>query len=139
MKTDTDIRTGARVFPTIEGKYLSITSYRSDGTGVATPVWFVRDGGRLLVETGADSYKVRRVRREPFVAIAMCTARGKLRSAKVAAHAEILEWEPERYEPLFKQKYRVDLIFFRPIRALQRAFHIGPARSEPVLLVITPN
>jgi uncharacterized protein len=139
MKTETDVRTCARVFPTIEGKYLSITSYRSDGTGVATPVWFVRDGGRLLVETGADSYKVKRIRCEPFVAIATCTAPGKLRGAKVAARAEILEWTPERYEPLFKQKYRIDLIFFRPIRALQKVFHIGPARSEPVLLVITPT
>jgi len=25
------------------GKYLSLTSYKRDGTGVATPVWFVID------------------------------------------------------------------------------------------------
>ena len=37
--------------PTFPGKYLSLTSFRRDGTGVATPVWFVEDGGRLLVET----------------------------------------------------------------------------------------
>jgi uncharacterized protein len=125
MKTETDVRTDAPVFPTIEGKYLSITSYRSDG--------------RLRVETGADSYKVKRIRREPFVAIATCTARGKLRGAKVAAHAEILEWEPERYEPLFKQKYRIDLIFFRPVRAIQKALHVGPGRDRPIALAITPN
>jgi hypothetical protein len=31
------------------GKYLSITSFKRDGTGVATPVWFVVDGERLEV------------------------------------------------------------------------------------------
>ena len=40
----------APIFP---GKYLSITSFRCDGTGTATPVWFVQDGARLLVETDA--------------------------------------------------------------------------------------
>ena len=44
------------------GKYLSLTSFRRDGTGVATPVWFVEVDGRLLVETDAGSYKVRRIR-----------------------------------------------------------------------------
>jgi hypothetical protein len=29
---------------TFEGKYLSLTSFRRDGTAVATPVWFVVDG-----------------------------------------------------------------------------------------------
>jgi uncharacterized protein len=41
----------------IPGKYLSITSFRRDGTGVATPVWFIQEGGRLLVQTGASSGK----------------------------------------------------------------------------------
>ena len=42
--------------PAFPGKYLSLTSFRRDGTGVATPVWFVETGGRLLVETDAASY-----------------------------------------------------------------------------------
>ena len=32
------------------GKYLSLTSFRRDGSGVATPVWFVSDNGHVLVE-----------------------------------------------------------------------------------------
>ena len=59
------------------GKYLSITSYRRDGTGVATPVWFVEEGGRLLVMTAADSGKVKRSPvRNAFVTAAPCSARG---------------------------------------------------------------
>ena len=34
------------------GKYLSIASYRRDGTEVATPVRFVPEGGSLPVEAG---------------------------------------------------------------------------------------
>ena len=65
--------------PAVPGKYLSLTSFRRDGTGVATPVWFVEAGGRLLVETDAASYKVRRIRRNPQVTIAPCTATGRRR------------------------------------------------------------
>ncbi|HVA92179.1 MAG TPA: PPOX class F420-dependent oxidoreductase, partial [Chloroflexota bacterium] len=34
-------------------KYLSLITFRRDGRAVATPVWFVLDGTRLLVWTGA--------------------------------------------------------------------------------------
>ena len=61
------------------GKYLSLTSFRRDGSGVATPVWFVADNGHLVVETDADSYKVKRIRRDPHVRIALCDARGRVR------------------------------------------------------------
>lgn len=38
-----------------DGKYLSLTSFKRDGTGVPTPVWFASDDSHLLVETDADS------------------------------------------------------------------------------------
>ena len=126
-------------FATITGKYLSITSYRRDGTGIATPVWFVADGGRLLVETDEGSYKVKRIRRDPHVSVAMCSARGKTMSDPVEAHAEVLPWDVGRIEPMFKEKYRKDLVFFCPLRAVLKALHIGRRHDEPVLLEITPN
>ena len=72
------------------GKYLSLTSFRRDGSGVATPVWFVADNGHLVVETDADSYKVKRIRRDPHVRIAVCDARGRLRGEAVDADARVL-------------------------------------------------
>jgi uncharacterized protein len=47
------------------GKYLSLTSYKRDGSGVSTPVWFVIDDRRLLVMTDPQSFKVKRIRRNP--------------------------------------------------------------------------
>ena len=138
MTTSPEVRQ-QNAFASITGKYVSITSYRRDGTGVATPVWFVADGERLLVETEAGSYKVKRIRRDPHVSVAMCSARGKTMSDPVEADAEILPWDVERIEPLFKDKYRKDLVFFRPLRAVQKVLHIGRRQDNPVLLEITPK
>ena len=60
------------------GKYLSITSFKRDGAGVATPVWFVVDGERLLVFTDPNSFKAMRIRRNPRVRVAPCSASGRL-------------------------------------------------------------
>lgn len=139
MITATKVQQQQNAFASITGRYLSITSYRRDGTGVATPVWFVADGERLLVETDATSYKVKRIRRDPHVSVAMCSARGKTMSKPVEAKAEILPWDGKRIEPMFEDKYRKDLVFFRPLRAVQKALHIGRRQDEPVLLEITPN
>jgi len=124
----------------ITGKYLSLTTFRRDGTGVATPVWFVREGARILVETDADSYKVRRIRRNPSVSVATCTATGRIRGEQVAATAELLaDSETGRVERLFAHKYRVDMIFIRPVRALQAMLHPGRRRSKSVIVAITPT
>ena len=126
--------------PAIPGKYLSLTSFRRDGTGVATPVWFVEAGGRLLVETDAASYKVRRIRRDPRVTIAPCTATGRLRGTPVPAWAELLpDTEVAHVEQLMARKYRVDLLFIKPFRALQRALHRNRPRETPVILELTPS
>jgi len=127
--SETAVGSATTAFP---GKYLSITSFRRDGTGKATPVWFVQEGGRLLVETDAGSYKVTRIRRNPWVTIAPCTATGRLRGQPVTARAELLpDAEIGRVERLVAGKYRVDLVFIRPIRSLQAALHLaGCARSR---------
>ena len=124
----------------LAGKYLSLTTFRRDGTGVATPVWFVQEGRRLLVETDRYSYKVHRIRRNPDVQIAVCTATGRLRGEQMHARAELLpDAETGRVERLFADKYRLDLVFIRPIRALQAMLHRGERRANPVIVAITPN
>jgi PPOX class probable F420-dependent enzyme len=60
--------------------YISLTTFRRDGRAVATPVQFVRDGDRLLVNTGARSGKVKRIRHTPKGTIAPCDMRGRLKS-----------------------------------------------------------
>lgn len=122
----------------ITGDYLSITSYRRDGTPVSTPVWFVTEGDRLLVTTDSRSGKAKRIRRNPIVTISACSARGKPRGAPVAARAGFLPAaELERVKRLMARKYRVALVFIRPIRALQRLFQPKREDEAEVALSIT--
>jgi PPOX class probable F420-dependent enzyme len=119
----------------ITGKYLSITSYRRDGSGVSTPVWFAAEGDRLLVMTDSKSGKVKRIRRNPYVTIAPCSGRGKPKAKRMPAHAELLPAsEVERAKRLIKRKYRFDLLFVGPIRAIQALFH--PDRRHEVTAII---
>lgn len=68
--------------------YLNIETYRKNGQGVRTPVWFVREGDMLYVWTQADSGKAKRIRRNGRVRIAPCTARGDLLGDWLEARAE---------------------------------------------------
>ena len=124
----------------VGGKYLSLTTFRRDGTGVATPVWFVQEGRRLLVQTELDSYKVRRIRRNPNVEFAVCTATGRLRGDLIGARAELLpDAETQRVKRLLAKKYRLDLVFIRPIRAVQAMLHRGQRPATEVIVAITPE
>lgn len=61
-----------------DARYGSVTTFRKDGTAVATPVWFAVDGGELFVWTRSDSWKVKRLRNDSRVVITVCDARGKV-------------------------------------------------------------
>jgi len=93
----------------LPGRYLSVTSFKRDGSGVATPVWAVSDGSRIYALTDLSSAKVRRIRREPQVLIAPCRVNGKLRGAPVAARAEVLTQtaELDRVQSLLRNRYRI--------------------------------
>jgi uncharacterized protein len=124
---------------TFPGKYISMTTYRRDGTAVATPVWFVQEGDRLLVRTGAASGKVKRIHRNPAVQVATCTARGRLRGQQVSGVARVLPGpEADAALGLITRKYRFDLMIIRPLWFVQSALHLGRPRSTPVILAITP-
>jgi PPOX class probable F420-dependent enzyme len=60
-------------------RYVSFTTYRKDGTAVATPVWHVsNDEGELLVVSEADAWKVKRLRRDSRVVVTICDLRGRI-------------------------------------------------------------
>ncbi len=119
------------------GKYLALTSFKRDGAGVATPVWFVVDGAQLLVMTASRSFKVKRIRRNPAVTVAPCTASGRLRGKPVAGHARVLPAdEVPRAEQLMNRKYRADRILILPIyRAVQRLRGVRGDASDAVLAI----
>jgi PPOX class probable F420-dependent enzyme len=57
--------------------YVSLETFKRDGTGVKTPVWVTLLDGKLIVGTDEGTYKIKRARREPKVRVAVCDQRGK--------------------------------------------------------------
>lgn len=59
-------------------RYVSLTTYRKDGTGVSTPVWHAVDGGELFIWTNTDSWKVKRIRNNGRAVVTVCDVRGRI-------------------------------------------------------------
>ncbi|WP_256104815.1 PPOX class F420-dependent oxidoreductase [Streptomyces sp. ODS05-4] len=91
------------------GRYLSLTTFRKDGTGVATPVWYAIDGGELVVWTRSDAWKVKRLRRDQRVLVAPCDVRGNVPEGAPRAEgtARLLQdaAELKRVRGLLSRKY----------------------------------
>ena len=121
------------------GRYLSVTSFKRDGTGVATPLWFVSDGRRLLALTDLHSAKVRRIRRNPRVLIAPCRANGKLVSAPMPADVEVLTdtADLERVQALLIERYKLSYRLVMLIYRLGRRLRGQPSVADGAALAIT--
>jgi PPOX class probable F420-dependent enzyme len=64
--------------PLDDASYISLMSFKRDGGAVQTPVWAAPLDGKLVVSTNRDSYKVKRIGRNPKVRVARCDVRGKV-------------------------------------------------------------
>ena len=107
-------------------KYISLTTFKKDGTAVATPVWVVSDDGRrLLVLTGPQTWKVKRLRRDPRVIVAASDYRGRMRGESFEGVGRLLDIpQGSLVEPLLDQKYglarRLLGVFNRLVRVVTR-------------------
>ncbi|MFJ7271680.1 PPOX class F420-dependent oxidoreductase [Streptomyces sp. NPDC099050] len=69
-------------------RYVSLTTFRKNGTAVATPVWAVADGDELYVWTRDDAWKVKRIRNDGRVTVVACDVRGRVAEGAAAAEGE---------------------------------------------------
>lgn len=88
-------------------QYINVETFRKNGVGVKTPVWFAQDGDTLYVRTEFTSGKMKRIRNNAHVRIAPCDARGGVLGKWVEARAEIITNEPEneKVNRLVTRKY----------------------------------
>jgi PPOX class probable F420-dependent enzyme len=113
-------------------KYLNLETFKKNGEGVKTPVWFAADPSasldsseaKLYVYTIGVSGKVKRIRNNGRVRIAPCNARGKVLGDWVEARAEILrDAQAEHGMQLLNKKYmpwKQLLDFFASFRRRER-------------------
>ena len=101
------------IFAPFEGqKYISLETFKKNGQGVKTPVWFVLHNDAVYVYTEADSWKVKRIRNNPKVRIAVCSMRGDVKGPWLDATASFVDGEERRaVDKLLDRKYWLKVIF----------------------------
>jgi uncharacterized protein len=93
-------------------KYINLETYRKNGRGVRTPVWFVEsssdDGSTLYVRTSDDTGKYKRIRNNPSVQVAPCDMRGSVKGKWVKGEARIAsEEEKLKAFKMLEKKYGI--------------------------------
>jgi uncharacterized protein len=71
-------------------RYMSLATFRRNGTQVATPVWFAAVDDRLYVVSAGNAGKVKRIRVGTRVRVAPCDARGGVTGAWQDANASLI-------------------------------------------------
>jgi PPOX class probable F420-dependent enzyme len=113
-------------------KYVSLTTYRKDGTAVATPVWHVLHEGEVFIVSELDAGKVKRIRRNGHVVVTACDLRGKIATGAPSAEgsARILDDAgTQMARALLAQRY----LLSRLGNWLTRVLHL---RKKPVIGIV---
>ncbi len=120
-------------------KYISLETFKKNGEGIKTPVWFAADPRIDLSEDGALFYiytigntgKVKRIRNNGHVKIAPCTMKGVPLGEFVDAKAEIVTGEvASQGMKLLNKKYF-------PLKQILSFFALF-SRRERVVMTIRP-
>ena len=93
-------------------KYISLETFKKDGQGVKTPVWFVLHENAFYAYTEADSWKVKRIRNNPRVRVAVCSMRGDIKGPWLDGTASLVEGDDRlAADRLLDRKYFLKKIF----------------------------
>jgi uncharacterized protein len=117
---------------------MSLTTYRKNGEAVATPVWFAQVGEKLYVYTGEKSGKVKRIRNNPQITLAPCTASGQILGESINAKAQIFippAQQAATAENALNKKYGFQKRAIMVLNAVMALF--SRRRSAPAYLEIT--
>ena len=82
------------------GKYINILTYKKNGHGVSTPVWFIRKDNKIYIRTSNQSGKVKRIKNNNNVSYALCNISGKI---KGEWHSGVAKIEPDINKIIFSK------------------------------------
>lgn len=109
-------------------RFVSLTTFRRSGAGVATAVWIARNGEDLIVTTPATSGKVKRLRNDPRVEMRPCSRSGHVAddAPAVTGVAEIVP-DSDTDRGIIRRKYGLE---YRVVMFIER---LAKRRQEPRL------
>ena len=94
-------------------QFINVETFRKNGQGVPTPVWFVQDGDTLYVRTVDGSGKVKRIRNNPRVRVTPCDVGGKPKGEWVEGQARFASAdESKKVNGLLTRKYGLMKVMF---------------------------
>lgn len=104
-------------------QYLNVETFRKNGNGVKTPVWFVQDAETLIIWTETTSGKARRIRNNTAVRVVPSKADGTPVGEWVPAAAQVDDSAPvlEQLKTLMSKKYGFMFAVFGLMGKLRRS------------------
>jgi PPOX class probable F420-dependent enzyme len=120
-------------------QFVSLTTFRTSGEPVSTPVWVGRDGNSLVVTTSEKTGKVKRLRNNQRVEVQPCDRRGRVKEGthSFAGVARVLsdhDEEQKRLTDVIARKYTFQYWVVIGIERLTRA-----GRRSRVIISITAS
>jgi PPOX class probable F420-dependent enzyme len=122
-------------------KYISFTTTRRNGTTVSTPVWVVGFGDGYAFTTEPEAGKVKRVRNNPAVTIAVCDVRGRVREGTPVFHATAAVATGETATAVndaIRSKYRVAYLLAIAPGMLMRRLRGKPVAHGAITFTLNP-
>ena len=124
-----------------DSKYVSITTFRSDGTPRSTPVWIADLGdGTAGFTTGLDSYKVKRIGNDPAVELRQSDVRGNVAddATTVEGTARVVTGdEVSRVRVAIKAKYGLMFAVIVGWEKVKGLFRRGSSNDETCGVVVS--
>jgi PPOX class probable F420-dependent enzyme len=114
--------------------YINLTTFRTNGIAVPTPVWFVEIDGNLYVFTGAQTGKAKRIRANGRASVAPSDARGNPLAEFLPMKASIVI-DPatiKKADKVYQQKYGLQRKLMTWLNALMGR------KDKPILIRLSP-
>ena len=125
-------------------KYMSLTTYKKDGTAVSSPVWVGDLGdGKVGFWTASVSGKAKRLKNNPHVVVQPCNSRGKVRegTTPIDATADLVAGGPvfDQVKAKIKEKYGFMTKITRFLGVLAHKIKRKPFEYADRVVVVTPT
>lgn len=110
----------SKPFDVSRATYVNLVTYRKTGTEVRTPVWIAPLNGKHYVFSESKAGKVKRVKNNASIKIALCDVRGKLLSDDWLAGEATLIDEPKLITAVYQSFTRKYGLIMRATNFLAR-------------------
>lgn len=121
-------------------KYVSLTTFRKNGTPVAAPVWIADLGdGTSGFTTASSSYKVKRLANDPRITLQPCDSRGNVRegTSVVSGTATVVHGADfESVRSRIKSKYGMQFAMINIVGNLAKLFGRGSGTDCAVVMTL---